>query len=88
MSSLYQLSRIIINIIDAHAIPDIINAISNEIPIFTESATAELDAVSNIIQNIFNALDIYETMFITSIGMCTKGFTPNSLRIDPPTCHT
>ena len=62
-----------INKSDFHFIPDIITSVANNIPISTESAMIEEYAFDNSIkQNVFNVLNIYGIMFLTSNGNTQK----------------
>ena len=83
-ASLDQLYRIMINIVEFHSIPDIITAVADQIPIVTESAMVEADAVATRIKQIvFNVLNLYGTMFLTSNGKHSKLFKPYNLKDRP-----
>ena len=69
---------------NSHAVTDIINNVSNEIPIATQLEIEEADSVYNLIfKNIFDVLNIYGTFFITSYGGHAKGFKPDRLKDRP-----
>ena len=72
---------IIINISNSHAIPYVVPAISNEIPIAIESALAEADTFDTLIKK--NVSNLYEMIFLHRYSAHAKGFKPYIIKDKP-----